>query len=544
MTAALALGGIGLALAGALCLARRALAGKERDNANAVADAVDAVLPQTQCAQCGYPGCRPYARAVAAGERTDLCLPGGADTVAALNRLLGRGGEDAQQLDSPAERVARIDPHDCVGCALCIAACPVDAIAGAPQFLHGVIAEHCTGCELCVPTCPVDCIDLVETASVAAVRRDTTAFAPLPFDADAALANTATSHAAVPSAAAPSAEAIIARIEAAGIVGMGGGGYPTARKIREAAAAGADWVIGNGMGSESATSDHTLLRQHGREVAAGLALVAQALASCAPRGAGEVRRVLAVPRDSGLGAFATEVSPPFPHGDERSLVTQVVGRAVPRDGYPTDVGVVVLNVATLFAVYQAVALGRAPSQRLVTVGGADMWLALGAPLADLPLPGPALRVNGLLTGYDAAPDETVQATTFAVDAPRPPAQACIGCGWCVPVCPEGLSPDRLHRAFAAGGAADGGAGNFRAPDQREAVASCVECGACTATCPSGIDLVGEFRALKRQAGKQQEAHARSSAARLRWTAREQRLVREAEAARTRRAERMRAPRQW
>ena len=531
MTAALALGGIGLALAGALCLARRALAGKERHNANAVADAVDALLPQTQCAQCGYPGCRPYAQAVAAGERADLCLPGGADAAAAINRLLARSGDDPRRMDSPADQLARIDAADCVGCALCAAACPVDAIAGAPQFLHAVVAEHCTGCELCVPTCPVDCIDLVERTAARAAPRTPASFAPL--DADAAATNAA---------------AIIARIDAAGIVGMGGGGYPTARKIREAAAAGADCVIGNGMGSESATADQTLLRQHGREVAAGLALVGRALATFAPDDAQDVdnplRLVLAVPRNSGLGAFATEVSPPFPHGDERSLAAHVAGRVVPPNAYPTDVGVLVLNVATLFAVYEAVVLGRPPTKRLVTVAGVDTWLAIGAPLADLPLPGPAWRVNGLLTGYDAAADETVQATTFAVDAPRPPAQACIGCGWCVPVCPEGLSPDRLHRAFVADRACEGGAGDVLVRDRREAVASCVECGACAATCPSGIDLVGEFRELKRHAGRQRAARVRSNAARSRWTARQQRLAREAEVARTRRAERMRAPRQW
>lgn len=159
MTAALVLGGIGLAAAVLLSIARWALAGKQDTNADAVAIAVDAVLPQSQCAQCGYPGCRPYAEAVAAGERLDLCPPGGPRVAAALEDLLGRPA-DAELADPP-DVTARIVEKDCIGCALCINACPVDAIAGASKFLHAVISERCTGCELCVPACPVDCIELV-----------------------------------------------------------------------------------------------------------------------------------------------------------------------------------------------------------------------------------------------------------------------------------------------------------------------------------------------------------------------------------------------
>lgn len=161
MIAALALGGLGLAIAVLLSLAQAALARKNRDSEGAVVDAVDALLPQSQCAQCGYPGCRPYAQAVTAGERLDLCLPGGPETVVKLQALLGRESE-ATAIAEPSERVARIVEQHCVGCTLCIDACPVDAIVGAPNYLHAVVAEHCTGCELCVPACPVDCIELVQ----------------------------------------------------------------------------------------------------------------------------------------------------------------------------------------------------------------------------------------------------------------------------------------------------------------------------------------------------------------------------------------------
>lgn len=179
MTAALVLGGIGLAVAVLLSAARRALASKQDANADAVIVAIDALLPQSQCAQCGYPGCRPYAEAVAAGERLDLCPPGGPRVVAALEALLRR--DAGNELAEPVNQIARIVEKDCVGCALCIDACPVDAIAGASKYLHAVIPERCTGCELCIPACPVDCIELLPRSNDVANPAPADAeYAPLP----------------------------------------------------------------------------------------------------------------------------------------------------------------------------------------------------------------------------------------------------------------------------------------------------------------------------------------------------------------------------
>ena len=132
-----------------------------RDDGNELIDAIDALLPQTQCAQCGYPGCRPYAEAVAAGAAIDLCPPGGNATFEGLKALLGRS--EGASPPPPEPVLARIREKDCIGCFLCIRACPVDAIIGAPGYMHAVIEEECTGCELCVPACPVDCIDLFAT---------------------------------------------------------------------------------------------------------------------------------------------------------------------------------------------------------------------------------------------------------------------------------------------------------------------------------------------------------------------------------------------
>ncbi|AMC99889.1 electron transport complex subunit RsxB [Halomonas chromatireducens] len=123
-------------------------------------DAIDALLPQTQCGKCGHPGCRPYAEAIADGEAINLCPPGGQQTVTQLAQLTGR---PPLPLDQPAQPplVAWIREAECIGCTKCIQACPVDAILGAAKRMHTVLAAECTGCELCVAPCPVDCIDLL-----------------------------------------------------------------------------------------------------------------------------------------------------------------------------------------------------------------------------------------------------------------------------------------------------------------------------------------------------------------------------------------------
>ncbi len=129
---------------------------------NALADRIERMLPLTQCAQCGHPGCRPYAEAVAAGEAIDLCPPGGVELIVQLKDLMG---DDAPQnhvdmATEPPIVVAVIDEAACIGCTLCLDPCPVDAIVGAQGFMHTVIEQECTGCELCIAPCPVDCISL------------------------------------------------------------------------------------------------------------------------------------------------------------------------------------------------------------------------------------------------------------------------------------------------------------------------------------------------------------------------------------------------
>ncbi|CUT16918.1 electron transport complex protein rnfB [Candidatus Ichthyocystis hellenicum] len=140
------------------------LAIKKKDNS--LVDEIDDILPQTQCGQCGYPGCRPYAEAIAAGKADiNQCPPGGDDGIRKLAELLNK---DVKKLNeshgqNKPKSVAVIDEFTCIGCTLCIQACPVDAIVGAAKQNHTVIKEYCTGCELCIAPCPVDCIEMIST---------------------------------------------------------------------------------------------------------------------------------------------------------------------------------------------------------------------------------------------------------------------------------------------------------------------------------------------------------------------------------------------
>ncbi len=135
-----------------------------RVEGNPLVDKIDAVLPQTQCGQCGYPGCKPYATAIAGGEADiNQCPPGGEEGIHKLAELLGVEFKPFGEGVQPKPKsVAFIDENICIGCTLCLQACPVDAIAGAAKQMHTIIAAECTGCELCVPPCPVDCIDMIE----------------------------------------------------------------------------------------------------------------------------------------------------------------------------------------------------------------------------------------------------------------------------------------------------------------------------------------------------------------------------------------------
>ena len=160
LSALIALGGLALIFGGILGFA----AVQFKVEGDPIVEALDALLPQTQCGQCGHPGCKPYAQGIANGEPINKCPPGGQSTIDNIAELLG---VEAPSLDeehgeeADVKTVAYIREDECIGCTKCIQACPVDAILGAAKQMHTVIVDECTGCDLCVEPCPVDCIDML-----------------------------------------------------------------------------------------------------------------------------------------------------------------------------------------------------------------------------------------------------------------------------------------------------------------------------------------------------------------------------------------------
>lgn len=158
LTAVLILSAVGLSFGALLGFAAERFKVKSPE----VVEQIDALLPQTQCGQCGYPGCKPYAEAIAKGEKVNKCPPGGQDTVIKLAELMNVEAEPLAATEAQTvKKVAFIREEECIGCTKCIQACPVDAIVGARKLMHTVIEKDCTGCDLCVAPCPVDCIDMI-----------------------------------------------------------------------------------------------------------------------------------------------------------------------------------------------------------------------------------------------------------------------------------------------------------------------------------------------------------------------------------------------
>ncbi len=160
IAALIGLGGLALVFGGILGYA----AVRFKIEGDPIVEELDALLPQTQCGQCGHPGCRPYAEGIANGEAINKCPPGGQSTIDAIADLLGVEApslDEEHGTEADVKTVAFIREDECIGCTKCIQACPVDAILGAAKQMHTVIGDECTGCDLCVDPCPVDCIDML-----------------------------------------------------------------------------------------------------------------------------------------------------------------------------------------------------------------------------------------------------------------------------------------------------------------------------------------------------------------------------------------------
>ena len=327
------------------------------------------------------------------------------------------------------------------------------------------------------------------------------------------------------------------RVRDAGIVGLGGAGYPTWLKLQQARNAAVTTLIVNAVECEPGVSaDGALLRGHTEEVLSGMGALADYL--------GKPRAIIALGEgmDDIPGADVARVTGPYPSGSERALIARLLGKDLSRSPVrqgreiPTDVGVVVFNVATVFAVHRAWHCGERLIERIVTVHDANAWLRIGHPVAELPLPEGQVMVGGPVTGWVATEGESIAKTTRAVSvrAPRE-VSPCIRCGWCARACPEELLPQDLFRHI-----------NARRWSETEGLrlADCVECGACDLACPSGLPLLATFRHGKSERRESARRARNAALARDRYTARAARLEQQRAEQRKEREVRMASHREW
>ena len=332
------------------------------------------------------------------------------------------------------------------------------------------------------------------------------------------------------------AKNLVERVRQAGIVGMGGAGYPTWLKLEQAKTGDARTLIVNAVECEpGVSSDAALLRDHADAVLSGIEALAGYL--------GHTRTVIALGEGMDVphgrlpvsGVEVVRVAGAYPSGSERSLVAQVLGIDLGR-GLPTDVGVVVFNVATVFAVSRAWHFGERLVERVVTVDDVNAWVRIGHPVEELPLSDGQVIVGGPVTGWVASEDESIAKTTRAVTVREPPmASPCIRCGWCATACPEGLLPQEMFRRINSGRWSEVEA--LRLDD-------CVECGACDLACPSRLPLLATFRYGKSERREAERRTGDAALARDRYAARVARLERQREVERNEREARIASRREW
>jgi len=344
--------------------------------------------------------------------------------------------------------------------------------------------------------------------------------------------------------------ALLERIAAGGIAGLGGAAYPTAGKLASALAAGVDWLVVNGAECEPwICCDDALMRERAADVVLGAQVM---LAAC---GAGRATIAVEDDKPQALAALAAALAAApdprieiralpavFPLGAEVPLIAAVTGREVPHDGLPPEVGVVCQNVGTAAAVAQLVSVGTPCISRVVTITGsgvrspANVEARIGTPVAELvaacggysATPGPErLVAGGSLTGRALASDSVAVTkglncviVAAAGDLPARPAEMpCIRCGDCATVCPVALLPQQLHRAAQAGDAAG---------LARHGLADCIECGCCDYVCPSAIPLTARFRAARERSRVHEQERRRALEARGRYERHRARLARQSE----------------
>ena len=327
---------------------------------------------------------------------------------------------------------------------------------------------------------------------------------------------------------------ILSRVKEAGIVGMGGAGYPTAAKLASGRHYGTRHIIANGVECEPGVhADRTLMHSYLNQVLDGLRIAARCL------GCERLTLAIADPEiDQSFHArdisdISCELVSDHPaNGDERTLIKTLFEQTIPSTEYPSQHGFVVLNVATLFAIYEAVCDGVRPTDRIVTVHGEDQWIKVATPIHRLDSETSHLRLGSLATGRIASQDSTISLTTNAIaHDQRELTRPCIHCGWCNDVCPRSLPVEAMLR---------GQLSERPQPDLEVHFDACFECGACVVECPSAIPLLDWIRRGKLQSNTRRL----KDRARIRFERRNRRLAQHLSEETQAREARIQSLREW
>ena len=285
---------------------------------------------------------------------------------------------------------------------------------------------------------------------------------------------------------------ILARVHAAGIVGLGGAGYPASAKLESGLQYGTRHVIANGVECEpTVNADLTLMQHHVDDVLEGLRIVGHCL-SCDALTLAVANQALfdKLTQDLESDISYRLVSNSPANGEERMLIKQLLDEDVPRDRYPSHRGIVVFNVATLFAICEAVRDGYRLNDRVVTVFDEERWLDSGTSIQQLSALNENMRIGSEATGYSASRNETIQITTNAIAYDHASeARGCIRCNWCDEACPRSLAVQAMNDAIVQHDVSSKLTNHFEA---------CFECGACVVVCPSQIPLLDAIRLGKQQ----------------------------------------------
>lgn len=328
---------------------------------------------------------------------------------------------------------------------------------------------------------------------------------------------------------------VLERIHTCGIVGLGGGGYSCADKMKQARAANARILIVNAVECEPwVTADEALLREHTDDVLSGVASLARLLndprivIAVDPRNSAIDRNMHAIVSRHGMELLA--VPSRYPAGAERQLTHIVTGTPLARGARPLDVGAVVINVATAYAVHRAIRQGEPLTRRLISMTGPgiehprNVWVPIGYPIDALlaqcnASASGAVRIGGPVTGTNATQATAIDKTTYALSVLGSSMRIdpCIHCGQCDTVCPERLPVDALHFHAEA---------NDLVALEHLGLPACIECGACDLACPSSIPLVAQFRRSRITLSERVVAEAHAERARTRFERQQRRRSRQ------------------